>query len=108
VARSESLTAAAGLVTVAPRAPAGVGTARGGTRASRIGRWISAAPIASAMSAYHIQSYEPVDSKALPPSQAPRKPPTWWPSITRPKSVAMKRAPCSLATSPAVGGTVDR
>ena len=40
--------------------------------------------------------------------KAPRKPPTWCVSITMPNSVAMLAGPKNLATSPAVGGTVDR
>ena len=44
--------AAGGAVTLRQRTAA----TRGGSRASRIGRWISAAPTASTMSAYHIQS----------------------------------------------------
>ena len=60
------------------------------------------------MSIIHTRSKLPVDSNTLPPSQAPKKPPTWWVSITTPNSVAMWRRPKNLATSPAVGGTVDR
>ena len=38
-----------------PERHAGAAASRAGKRASRIGRWISAAPAASTMSAYHIQ-----------------------------------------------------
>src|SRR5947207_3151909 len=78
------------------------------TGASRIGRFTSAAPTASTTSMYQTQSYEPVASKMRPPSHAPRKPPTWWLSMTTPNSVAMFETPKNLATRPAVGGTVER
>ena len=64
--------------------------------------------MASSTSAYHIQSKLPVASNTLPPSQAPKKPPTWCVSITTPNSVAMLPVPKNLATRPAVGGTVDK
>src|SRR5574343_1773708 len=56
--------------------------------ASRIGRLTSAASAASTMSAYHIQVKSPNRVIAMPPSQAPRKPPIWWESRVRPNSVA--------------------
>jgi len=62
---------------------------------------------ASAMPAHQIESKEPVLSKATPPSQTPRKAPTWWLKKTIPKSVPRLPVPNITATSPEVSGTVE-
>src|SRR5674476_588057 len=56
---------------------------------------------------HHTTLYEPVRSNRMPPSQTPRKPPTWWLKKAKPNSVAIQRVPNISATSAEVGGTVD-
>ena len=46
-------------------------------------------------------------SKITPPSQTPRKPPTWWLKNAKPASIVSQRVPNISATSALVGGTVD-
>jgi hypothetical protein len=72
-----------------------------------MGQCRAAAMTASAMPAHQIESKEPVLSKATPPSQTPRKAPTWWLKKTIPKSVPRFRVPNITATSPEVSGTVE-
>ncbi len=43
----------------------------------------------------------------MPPSQTPRKPPTWWLKKAKPASVASQRVPNISAMMPLVGGTVE-
>ena len=69
-------------------------------------KFISAAIMANAMSAYHIQVKSPNREIVMPPSQAPRKPPIWCESSVSPNKVARYRVPKSFPTIAAVGGTV--
>ena len=43
----------------------------------------------------------------MPPSQTPRKPPTWWLKKAKPNSIVSQRVPNITATRPDVGGTVE-
>ena len=43
----------------------------------------------------------------MPPSQTPRKPPTWWLKKAKPNSIVSQRVPNISATRPEVGGTVE-
>lgn len=63
------------------QAAAGWGAASG---ASFIGKLITAAASASAISAYHIQVKLPLLTRAIPPSQAPKKPPIWCDNMVMP------------------------
>ena len=43
----------------------------------------------------------------MPPSQTPRKPPTWWLKKVTPDSIASQRVPNITTMMPLVGGTVE-
>src|SRR5690606_35693859 len=57
------------------------------TCASSIGQCNSAATRPSRMEPDHSNSYDCVASNTMPPSQTPKKEPTWWPTKTKPNSV---------------------
>ncbi len=46
-------------------------------------------------------------SNRSPPSQTPKKPPTWWLKNAAPTSIVSQRVPNMSATSDEVGGTVE-
>ena len=73
---------------------------------SFIGKFISAAKIAKAISKYHIQVKFPLWFMFKPPKKAPKKPPVWWLSRVKPNKVPKYFVPKSFAIIPAVGGTV--
>src|SRR5260221_11997186 len=74
---------------------------------STIGRLISAEITPNMTPSHHTGSYEPVASNTTPPSQTPRKPPTWWLKKATPNSIASQRVPNITTTSPEVGGIDD-
>src|ERR1700722_8493432 len=74
---------------------------------STIGRLISAESTPNKIASHHTTVYEPVRSNAIPPSQTPRKPPTWWLKKAKPASVASHLVPNISAMMPLVGGTVE-
>src|SRR6202035_1026389 len=84
---------------------AGCATGRA-TGASTIGRLISADSTPNSTDSHQIGVYDPNFSNTTPPSQTPRKPPTWWLTKANPYSVANQRVPNIKATSADVGGTV--
>ena len=81
--------------------------ARRATGFSTIGMLISAESTPNRIASHHTGLYEPVRSNTMPPSQTPRKPPTWWLKKAKPASVASQRVPNISAMMPLVGGTVD-
>src|SRR5215213_10186212 len=89
-----------------PHAHAACGAMRT-TGFSTMGRLISAEATPKKTESHHTTSYEPVLSNRIPPSQTPRKPPTWWLKKAKPNSMVSQRVPNISATSPEVGGTVD-
>src|SRR5580692_3420521 len=74
---------------------------------STIGRLISAESTPNRIASHHTTLYEPVRSNAMPPSQTPRKPPTWWLKKAKPARVASHLVPNISAMMPLVGGTVE-
>ena len=72
-----------------------------------MGQCNPAAMTARAIPAHHTGRKEPVCSMARPPSQTPRKAPTWWLKNTIPKRVPRLLVPNITATSPEVSGTVE-
>src|SRR5262252_892060 len=69
---------------------AGASAARA-TGFSTIGRLITAESTPNSTESHHTESYEWVYSNARPPSQTPRKPPTWWLKNAKPNSIASQR-----------------
>src|ERR1700686_3895182 len=74
---------------------------------STIGRLISAESTPNRIAGHHPPWYERGRSKAMPPSQTPRKPPTWWLKKAKPAKVASHLVPNISAMMPLVGATVD-
>src|SRR5215216_1234657 len=89
-----------------PHAHAACGAMRT-TGFSTIGRLISAEATPKKTESHHTTSYEPVLSNRIPPSNTPKKPPTWWLKKAKPNSMASQRVPNISATSEEVGGTVE-
>src|ERR1700722_8578933 len=74
---------------------------------STIGKLISAESTPNRIASHHTALYEWVRSNTMPPSQTPRKPPTWWLKKAKPESVASQRVPNITVIMPLVGGTVE-